>query len=74
MNKYIATYGLSNDSGIGITAIEHGIEDYIHYNLISDDKIIASDISIINYHNNGEAYFMVKDIEIPLNECIKTDI
>ena len=69
MNKYIAIHGLTNNSSIGIKAIDYDIDTIVSWDTLTD-KIIESGESKIEYIND-EPIFRVGEFEIPLNECIR---
>lgn len=64
----------SGFGGIEIKDIEYGINDYI----IAVSGAWCSNKSVhrvkIYYGANGNAYFKLYGVRIPLNECIRTNI
>ena len=71
MNKnIIATYGISNNSGIAIYDIIYGIESKVCYTWICGDKESKKYYALIRADKNGRIYFNKKH-KIYLDECIK---
>lgn len=68
-NKYVASYGLTNNSAVGIKEIVYGCDDVVEWDLVTD-KVIESGESIIEYTDEGST-FKVGEMDIPLNECMR---
>ena len=54
-------------TGLEITDIEHGIEDYIIFRDMSDNSTHKRRI----YYNTKNTYFMYYNRRIPLSECMR---
>lgn len=57
-NNIIATYGISNDSGIAIFDIVHEIDDYVVAALIYGDKQSKMTKNKVYYNQKAEPYFI----------------
>lgn len=71
--KYIATCGLSNNSGIGIINIEEGINDYVIFQFIYGDKTSPKYRRKIEFNDEGRGCFKFKNIKYYLDEFIRTN-
>ena len=69
MDKVIATYTFSNNSGLRITEIENGINDRVCY-LDMQNKVHKAKIY---YMPTGRAYFKYGARRIYLDECMRVN-
>ncbi|QPK89760.1 hypothetical protein IEN91_04785 [Bacillus velezensis] len=65
--KIIAVYGLTNTASVNIYEIQHGIEDTVLAGINDQEP----EECIIQYNNEDEPFFILGELEIPLNECMR---
>lgn len=74
---YIAVYGLSNNTGIGITEIDYSMS-MVNFEVVVGDEIVdIINTEIVDRLNEEEEYetgFYWGLNFIPFSECIRTDI
>ncbi len=71
-NKYIAVFGLSAFSGIGIVEIEYGIDDVCVNDYFTEESVVRRR-NKIKYNKDGEAYIQKYGQKYYLSEFLKTD-
>lgn len=69
MDKVIATYVFSNNSGLRLTEIENGINDRVCYLDMQNNKHRVK----IYYTSTGRAYFKYGARRIYLDECMRVN-
>ena len=72
--KVIATYGLSNTSGIAILNIVYGIEDKVKFSYHNGEKFGRTSTAKIRYNEEGSSFFISGKKRYYLNEFIKSEV
>ncbi|MEE5180989.1 hypothetical protein JDW21_18790 [Bacillus subtilis] len=65
--EIIAVYGLTNTASVNIYEIQHGIEDTVLAGINNQEP----EECVIQYDNEGEPFFKLGELEIPLSECMR---
>lgn len=74
MEKIIGTYGFTNDSGIAVVGVEHGVDDVVLYRYVNGEQRSRLCRSRVRNSASGRAYFQTRSGRIHLDEVIRTDI
>ena len=71
-SNYIAVYGVSNSSGVGIVEFDHS-EEIVSWEFIGGSHVSSGSSPIFLDEERLEYCFMVGALKVPLSECMRVD-
>jgi hypothetical protein len=71
-SNYIAVYGVSNSSGVGIVEIDH-TEDVVTWEFVGGSHVSSGTSPLFHDEERDDYCFMVGALKVPLSECIRVN-